>query len=142
MPLMQINDAQAQAGLAALEPEFLALMEAKQVPVELRALIGHLGVTRMTTFAHLEADEVKVRDMMKVDFGLDPSEGMRARIHMAAMVETWKAARQRVQVADEAAAEARAVGKPRELMAPQSELPTPRVRLGPRQVGGRGMAVP
>ncbi len=120
MPLMEISDVQAQAALAALEPEFLALMEAKQVPVELQALIGHLGVTRLTTFAHLEADEVKIREMMKADFGLDPSEGIRARIHMASMVETWKAARQRVQVAEEAAAEARAVGKPRELMAPQA----------------------
>ncbi len=120
MPLMVISDAQAQAGLAALEPEFLSLLEAKQVPVELRALVGHLGVTRLTTFAHLEADEVKIREMMKVDFGLDPAEGMKARIHMASMVETWKAARQRVQVAEEAAAEARAVGKPRELMAPQA----------------------
>ncbi len=53
MPLLILDDVQTQAGLSALEPEFLAMMESKQVPLELRAILGHLGVTRLTTFAHL-----------------------------------------------------------------------------------------
>ncbi len=121
MPLQVISAEEHQAGLASLEPEFLALLEAKQAPLEVRALLGHLGVTRLSTFAHLEATEEAVRTMLTKDLGLDPSEGMKARIQMAAMVEAWKTARQRIQVADEAAAEARAQGRPRDLMAPQAQ---------------------
>ncbi len=121
MPLMTISADEHQAGIAALEPEFLALLESKQAPLEIRALLGHMGVTRLSTFAHLEASEEAVRTMLTKDLGLDPSEGMKMRIHMAAMVEVWKAARQRVQVAEETAAEARAQGRPRELMAPQAQ---------------------
>ncbi len=121
MPVTVISLEESQAGLAALEPEFLALLETKQAPLEIRALLGHLGVTRLSTFAHLEATEEAIRTMITNDLGLDPSEGMKARIHMAAMVEVWKTARQRVQVADETAAEARAQGRPRDLMAPQAQ---------------------
>ncbi len=121
MPLTVITEEEGQAGLAALEPEFLALLESKQAPLEIRSLLGHLGVTRLSTYAHLEASEEAVRSMLAKDLGLDPADGMKARIHMAAMVEVWKTARQRVQVADEAAAEARAQGRPRDLMAPQAQ---------------------
>ncbi len=121
MPLTIITADESQAGLAALEPEFLALLESKQAPVEIRALLGHLGVTRLSTFAHLEASEEAVCTMLTKDLGLDPTEGMRTRIHMASMVEVWKTARQRVQIAEETAAEARAQGRPRELMAPQAQ---------------------
>ncbi len=121
MPLIAITAEESQAGLASLEPEFLALLETKQAPLEVRALLGHLGVTRLSTFAHLEASEEAVRRMLTNDLGLDPADGMKTRISMAAMVEVWKTARQRVQVADEAAAEARAQGRPRDLMAPQAQ---------------------
>ncbi len=121
MPLTRISAEESQAGLASLEPEFLALLESKHAPLEIRSLLGHLGVTRLSTFAHLEATEDAIRTMLTQDLGLDPSEGMKARIQMASMVEVWKTARQRIQVADEVAAEARAQGRPRDLMATQAQ---------------------
>ncbi len=120
MPLTVITEEQQRNGVTSLEPEFLALLEAKQVPIEVRGLLGHLGVTRLTTYAHLEAEETRVRDMLRADLGLDSADGMQSRIIIASMVEAWKTARQRVRVADEAAAEARAQERPRELMAPQA----------------------
>jgi hypothetical protein len=81
MPVTVISLEESQAGLAALEPEFLALLETKQAPLEIRALLGHLGVTRLSTFAHLEATEEAIRTMITNDLGLDPSEGMKAYPH-------------------------------------------------------------
>ncbi len=120
MPLFNLTPEQQTAGLNVLEPEFLALLESKKVRMEVRAVAGHLGLVRLATFAHLETDEMKFRELLKEEFGLDGGEGMRARIDIAALVESWRTARQRIQVADEAAAEARAHGRPLEVMAPQA----------------------
>ncbi len=120
MPLTVIDATQHQEGLASLEPEFMTLLEDKKVSVSARAVLGHLGVTRMQTYANLEADELKLRQMLASDLGLDSAEGMKVRIEISALIEAWKSARQRVQVADEAAAEARAHGRPREVLATQA----------------------
>ncbi len=121
MPLLEITAEQASAGIAALEPEWLALLEGKKVGYETRAVLGHLGITRLQTYANLEADESKLRETLADDLGLSSKDGIKAKIEVSALVETWKAARQRGQAADEALAEARASGRPREVPPPVAQ---------------------
>ncbi len=120
MPLLAITDVEAAEGVKALDHEWLAVLEEKRVPNDVRAVLGHIGITRMPIFANLESSEDNMRAMLKKDLGLDPEDGIKVRITIAALVETWRAARQRVQAADEAAAEARVQGRPKELAVPQA----------------------
>ncbi len=121
MPLIVISEAEATEGVKALDNEWLAVLEEKRVANDVRGVLGHLGVTRMATYANIESNEEGLRKMLKQDLGLDPEEGIKTRISIAALVETWKAVRQRAQAADEAAAEAKVHGRPKELAPPQAQ---------------------
>ena len=53
MPLIALNIEEAKQGLEALRPEMRALPEDKEVPSNVQAVLGHLGVTQVETFANL-----------------------------------------------------------------------------------------
>ena len=53
MPLTVITAEQQSAGLAAMDPELKFLLEEKRISVEIISLSGHLGLTDVTTVAHI-----------------------------------------------------------------------------------------
>jgi hypothetical protein len=101
MPLLVISEVQAEAGLKRMSDELMFLL----------AAWGHLGVTKLSTFANLEANEEGFRKMLADDMGLVSSEGMAVRITIASLIGAWQAAKQRLKTAEETAAEARATGQ-------------------------------
>ncbi len=115
MALFAITEEEQQKGLEALNGEIKFLLEEKSVDKELRALVGHFGITDNDTFAAIASDENSLRKLMKEDFRLDAEGGIAERVRAAKLVNAWRAARERIQRQTEADAEARAEGRPREI---------------------------
>ncbi len=110
MPLMEITAEQSRQGLEALGNELSCLLTDFQVSVEVRAVLGHIGLTSITDFTNYETDEQRFRDAMVKDIGLE-LDGPKARISMGRLVEAWKSGRNRLKVQDDEAAIARAQGR-------------------------------
>ena len=115
MPLIEISDEQAVQGVNALRPEMRALLEDKEVPIPVQALLGHLGVTQIETYANLESDETALRELISTELGLAAADGMKARVTISQLVATWQAARTRNKAVDAIDADRKAAGLPKEL---------------------------
>ncbi len=115
MPLVEISEEQRAAGLAGLTSELSYLLEEKMVDQQVRGLLGHFQIVNTEVLSAVATDETSFRRMVKNDLGLDPEEGIDARIKTAHLVNAWRAARERIQRQETADAEARAEGRPREL---------------------------
>ena len=120
MPLMQLNEEQKATALGGMETELQALLEEDGViNREVRSVLGHLGVKKLTIFANLATTEAKFETVLERDLGLKEDEGMATRIQSAALMHAWKSARERLLSRETAASEARAQGRPRELQVPE-----------------------
>ncbi len=111
MPLIEITVEESRAGMAALNNDLACLLTDCQVPVEVRAVLGHIGLVSITDLTNYESDEQRFRDAMVKDIGLE-LDGPKARISMGRLVEAWKSGRNRLKVQDDEAAIARAQGRP------------------------------
>ncbi len=68
MALFAITEEEQKKGLEALNGEIKFLLEEKSVDKELRALVGHFGITDNDTFAAIASDENSFRKVTKEDF--------------------------------------------------------------------------
>ncbi len=112
-----LNAEEQAAGLAKVEGELLRILEDSDVPVEIRGLFGHFGITKVRSFARLEPDEPALRELLKRDFEF--GDTIAERVVMAHVLVAWDAARDRVKRQAEATTEAKVHGTTPEL--PKSE---------------------
>ena len=133
MPLLDLTEEQIASALAGMETELLALLEQEGVLTrEVRAVLGHLGVRKLSVFANLATTEEKFEGILKKDLGIADDDGMALGIQGAALMHSWKSARERMLTREAAAFEARAQGRPRELQVPEIRS----VRRAHREVHG------
>ena len=93
---------------------------------ELRALLGHFGITRISVFAKIEGSEEAVREWLAEDLGLKKTDGMETKIKIARVLDAWEAARDRVAKQSSLESEARAGGGGEEqLDTMRAEVATP-----------------
>ncbi len=116
MPLLELTEVERAEGFASIDSDLLYLLENTAVRKSIISVLGHLQIRRLSTFACLESSDERFRQMLQSDLGLDPSEGMPVRIDVAHLVEAWTGARERVKRAADMESEARAEGRPKELL--------------------------
>ena len=101
--------------MKALRPEMRALLEDKEVPSNVQAVLGHLGVTQVETYANLESSEAALREVIAAELELSSADGMKSRVIVSQLIAAWQAARTRNKAIDNAEAERKAAGLPKEL---------------------------
>ncbi len=111
MPMTVISEAEAQAGLNAMTDALESLLILNDVPKDVRALLGHVGMRRLPNLANYEASEERFREAMGRDLGIEPTDA-RNRILLSNLIESWKSARNRLKAKDDEDAVARAQGRP------------------------------
>ena len=115
MPLTVITAEEQMAGVASMDAELKFLLEEKKISKDIIALFGHLGLTDVTTVAHIEESESKFREMLEAEFGLKASEGMASRVQISRLIDVWHAVRERNTARNAEATAARIEGRSREL---------------------------
>ncbi len=109
-----MEPARVQEGVAALDSELRFILEDKGINEETMAKIGLARITRINVFANIESQEDRLRDWIKEDLGIEGrGEG---RVTTAQLIDAWETARKRVRTQQDAEAEARTQGRPRELL--------------------------
>ena len=116
MPMTVFDQVAAEELVEKLEPDLAYLFDEMDVPVNVQANIAHRKITKLGVFAKSEATEEAFRDWLKVDFGLDQSADVDARVIVAKLAEAWEAARQRATTSRKLEAEARATGQTKEML--------------------------
>ena len=116
MPVIVVEEAVRSAALATMAPELDALLIDKEVSTEMRGILAHLGVTKFTLFANLASSEEAFRAELKEDLGIEDKAPIAVRLQLSAIIEAWKAARERLKAKEEAAAESRATGRQQEMI--------------------------
>ncbi len=111
MPLLEISEEQAKTALAAMADALDSLLIENEVPKEVRAILGHLGVRRLNNMANYESNEEAFREAVVKDLGIVPTEAQ-GRVLISNLIECWKSARNRLKTRDDEAAVARAQGRP------------------------------
>ncbi len=111
MPMTVITEAEAQEGLNAMTDALESLLILNDVPKDVRALLGHVGMRRLPNLANYEASEERFREAMGRDLGIEPTDA-RSRILLSNLIESWKSARNRLKAKDDEDAIARAQGRP------------------------------
>ncbi len=115
MPLKELSEEEVVAGLKALKDDIAFLLEEKRIEKNVRALMGHLGMDSLEVYSHSFTSESELRESLKTDFGIDPTEGLPMKRTAALLVGVWHTSKTRVKSRDDADAEARIEGRPREL---------------------------
>ncbi len=110
MPLLEITAEEARVGVEALGNDLACLLTDFSVAMEVRAVLGHIGLVTVADLSNYEAEETKFRDAMAKDIGL-VTDSPKARISMGRLVEAWKSGRNRLKAQDDEAAVARAQGR-------------------------------
>ena len=100
-----------------MDAELRFLLEEKKLSSETVGLIGRLGITDVSTLAHIEESEASFRKMVESEIGLVASEGMAARVQISKLIDIWHASRERNQAKNAEATAARIEGRSRELPA-------------------------
>ncbi len=131
MPLIEITEEEARKGVESLHGDLACLFADMGVPPEIRAVLGHVGLTTVADLANYETDEQQFREAMKSDIGLEPNNP-KSRIAMGKLVESWKSSRNRLKAIDDEAAAARAQGRP----APLPETTFTAMRRGWQSIHG------
>ncbi len=111
MPLLAISEEQAAAAIAAMNDALDSLLVANDIPRDVRAVLGHVGVRRLPNLANYESTEERFREAMGKDLGIEPVDAG-SRILLSNLIESWKSSRNRLKVKDDEDAVARAQGRP------------------------------
>ncbi len=88
-----------------------SLLVSNDIPKNLRAVLGHIGIRRLNNLANYESSEERFREAMGKDIGLEPTDAP-SRIMLSNLLECWKSSRNRLKSKDDEAATARAQGRP------------------------------
>ncbi len=92
------------------------LLIENEIPKDVRAVLGHLGIRRLNNLANYESTEEKFREAIMKDIDVETSDAA-GRILVSNLIECYKSSRNRLKTRDDEAAVARAQGRP----APLSE---------------------
>ncbi len=111
MPLIEITEEQAKTALASMADALDSLLIENDVPKEVRAVLGHIGIRRLNHMANYEGNEEAFRDAIIKDLGIVATEPQ-GRILVSNLIECWKSSRNRLKTRDDEAAVARAQGRP------------------------------
>ena len=68
MQLTVLTAEEQMVGVASMDAELKFLLEEKKISRDIVALFGHLGLTDVTTVAHIEESESKFRGMLESEF--------------------------------------------------------------------------
>lgn len=97
------TDAGRQQLIALLEPDLHGLLERKEVPVLVQALLAQAGCKSLSRFSAIADDRATMRafegNTLQIDRAADP-------MTMAALVDSWEASKVRMEVRHKAEAEA------------------------------------
>ncbi len=118
MPMLQITAEQATEGLNGMADALDSLLIANDIPKEVRAVLGHVGMRRLPNLANYESTEDKFREALQRDVGLEATDA-KGRILLSNLIEAWTSARNRLRAKDDEDAIARAQGRPAPLDDPQ-----------------------
>ena len=99
--------------IASMDSELVFLLESSKVPTDIIAKFGALGYGDMDTFAHMEIDAKEVREMIKSDVTLDPTQGPQHRAMVARLLAVWESAVKRAAKLKDEEATQRAGDLPR-----------------------------
>ena len=114
---MVLSEADATAGLAALEASLIFVLEGAKVPVQAQQILGHIGYTALPLFAKVGATEAEVKEFMSEDMLMPTSIGGGVRLARASLLVAWDTARRRVDKRlDEEAVQRASDGLPRPLL--------------------------
>ncbi len=86
MPLIEITAEESRAGLAALGNDLACLLTDFAVAVEVRAVLGHVGLISVADLANYETEEQRFREAVTKDIGLATDNPKRA----SAWGGSWK----------------------------------------------------
>ncbi len=111
MPMMTITEEEATAALASMNDALDSLLVNNDVPKNVRAVLGHVGVRKMPNLANYEPTEDRFREALAKDLGLEAVDAS-SRILISNLIECWKSARNRLKTKDDEDAVARAQGRP------------------------------
>ncbi len=111
MPLLELTEEQAKTALASMADALDSLLIENEIPKEVRAVLGHIGVRRLNNMANYESNEEAFRDAIAKDLGIVVTEAQ-GRILVSNLIECWKSSRNRLKTRDDEAAVARAQGRP------------------------------
>ena len=115
MPLIAVTAEERTTALASMTPELDSLLVDKEVNLEVRGTLAHLGFTKVTLFANFASSEEDFRKEMKSDLGIQSGDPIAVRLQLSAVIEAWKASRERLRAREESAAESRAAVRTRQL---------------------------
>ena len=105
-----LTDAEA---VKLLKPELACLLDEKNLPLAAQAELARKGCVCLDLFALMDDDRAGVRQFAKDELKLDPTASVEARLHSAALIGAWEAAKKRVELRSVADAEARAARLPK-----------------------------
>ncbi len=111
MPLLEITEAQATEALSNMADALDSLFISNDIPKNVRAVLGHIGMKRLNNLANYESSEERFREAMNNDIGLQATDAP-SRVLLSNLLECWKSARNRLKTKDDEAAVARAQGRP------------------------------
>ena len=100
MPLSAIvlSEAEGAAGLEALEPGLLFVLDQAGVPSEVQQLLGHSGFRSLALFSRIGASEAEVRSFLVDDLKIDVAGGgVPAKLALASVAVAWDAGRRRLE---------------------------------------------
>ncbi len=111
MPLLAISEEQAKLALESMADVLETLLIENEIPKDVRAVLGHLGIRRLNNLANYESSEEKFRDAIMKDIGVEAIDAA-GRILVSNLIECYKTSRNRLKTRDDEAAVARAQGRP------------------------------
>ncbi len=111
MPMLTITEEESVAALASMNDALDSLLVNNDVPKDVRAVLGHIGVRKMPNLANYEPTEDRFREALAKDIGLESVDAS-SRILISNLIECWKSARNRLKTKDDEDAVARAQGRP------------------------------
>ncbi len=111
MPMITITEEETVEALRSMADSLDSLLITNNVPKEVRAVLGHVGVQRLPNLANYESTEERFREALAKDLGLEAVDA-KSRILIYNLIESWKSARNRLKTRDDEDAMARAQGRP------------------------------
>ena len=104
MAAVDLNDAETQKQhIEMLEPDFHGLLQRKEVSALVQARLAHANCKSLSRFSSVADTRTQLRDFARVTLQIDPAVDA---MEVAALVDSWEAAKVRMEVRHRSEAEA------------------------------------
>ncbi|CAE8676182.1 unnamed protein product, partial [Polarella glacialis] len=113
MPLQVLTADERAAALGSASADIRFHFDELLVNQDVQVAIYHGGFTSLRLFTALDESAPKVRECLKVDFGMDPSTDLPMRRQVALVIAAWESGREQIVSEDRAKMEARSNHFPR-----------------------------